>query len=157
MIVYVIRHGKAHDSSESGLDRDRPLRKKGHKQSEAIGEFLKNSEQTPEIVVASPYLRARETAGAIWDALEQEPQIDDRLSADRSLSDMLDVVIDLQGADSVAIVSHNPNCARLVSLLTHGLSAIPGGHRTGEVAVIEVTGTSFVGEGELITKYRLES
>ena len=157
MMIYIIRHGKAQDHSPSGLDRDRKLKKKGHRQGEAIGEYLRDTESVPEIVVSSPYVRARETALAICDALEKESQIDDRLVADRSLSDMLDVLIDLQGAKSVAIVSHNPNCSRMVSLLTQGISATPNGHRTGEVVAIEVDGDELVGQGRLIDRFRLES
>ena len=156
MLIYIIRHGKAQDTSESGLDRDRALRNKGHKQAQAIGTYLSEREDGPVFVLASPYLRAQETAKWIWEAMEQDEQTDDRLSAERGLSDALDVLIDLQGADSVAIVGHNPTCERLVGLLTQGLNPNPMGHRTGEVAVVRVQGSELVGQGELIERFRLD-
>lgn len=156
MLIYIIRHGKAQDSSESGRDEDRMLKKKGFRQAEAIGVYLGAHECPPEMVLCSPLIRARETAGPIWEALGQEEQVDDRLGTDRSLSDALDVLIDARGAKAIAIVGHNPTCARLVSLLTLGLSGAAASHRTGELAVVKIEGTELVGSGRLVEQYRLE-
>jgi len=155
MDIYVIRHGKAEEDSESGLDRDRVLRGKGHKQAQWLANEIANRDRKPELVLSSPYPRARETAGYIWDALGMEAQIDDRLGAERSLSDMLDVLEDARGSGSVAIVSHNPNCARIVSTLCNGLMTMPGAHRTGELVHVQVEGSELVGNGKLFGRLRL--
>jgi len=156
MFIYIIRHGKAQDHSTSDRDEDRMLKKKGHRQGEAIGAYLADHEHPPMMVLSSPLIRARETAGPIWKALGQQEQVDDRLGTDRSLSDALDVLVDAQGADAIAIVGHNPTCARLVSLLTSGLSAAPRSHRTGEVFMIKVEDSDLVGNGILVEQFRLE-
>ncbi len=156
MDIYVIRHGKAEEDSNSGLDRDRVLRPKGHRQAQWLAETIVGREAKPELVLSSPYPRARETAEPIWEALGMEAQIDDRLGADRSLSDMMDVLNDAKGSGCVAIVSHNPNCARIVSTLCNGLTTMPGSHRTGELAHVEVEGSELVGGGTLIERLRME-
>ncbi len=155
MLIYIIRHGQAHNSSESGLDRDRALHDTGHRQAQAIGAYLREREDGPLLLIASPFRRAQETAKWIWEAMEQEEQSDDRLSADRGLTEALDVLIAQQGAESVAIVGHNPTCERLVGVLTQGLNPTPMGHRTGEVAVVRVVGSELVGQGELVERFRL--
>ncbi len=155
MDIYVIRHGKAEENSASGLDRDRVLRGKGRKQAKWLADEIAKRETRPDLVLSSPYPRARETAEPIWDALGMEAQIDDRLGAERSLSDMLDVLMDTRGSECVAIVSHNPNCARIVSTMCNGLMTMPAGHRTGELAHVQITGSELVGNGQLIERLRM--
>lgn len=155
MHIYVIRHGKAEEHSESGLDRDRVLKGKGHKQAKWLADEIAQREVRPELVLSSPYPRARETAEPIWAALGMNAQIDDRLGAERSLSDMLDVLMDARGSSCVAIVSHNPNCARIVSTLCNGLTTMPAGHRTGELAYVIVEDQELVGNGTLIERIRM--
>lgn len=156
MLIYVMRHGKAEAESESGRDEDRVLKKKGHKQAQWLAQTLAAGSHTPALVLSSPYARARETATPIWEALAQQPQIDDRLGADRFLSDALDVLIDSRGAGVVALVGHNPTCAQLVSTLCNGLATMPGGHRTGEMALVRVEGDELIGQGELIGRLRMD-
>ena len=156
MHIYIIRHGKAEEDSETGLDRDRVLKSKGHKQSQWLADMLAQREPRPELVLCSPYTRARETATPIWEALGMRETIDDRLGAERSLSDAMDVLIDARGSKCVAIVGHNPTCARLVTTLCSGLGTMPGGHRTGELAHVSVDGDELVGHGQLIERLRME-
>lgn len=156
MDIYVIRHGKAEEDSGSGLDRDRVLKKKGHKQAQWIAEHLLQREPRPMLVLSSPYPRAQETAEPIWASLGMEPQIDDRLGAERALSDAMDVLLDSRAAGCVAIVGHNPTCARIVSALCNGLTTMPAGHRTGEMAHVRIEGDELIGGGVLVDRLRME-
>lgn len=155
MRIYIIRHGKAEEHTDTGIDADRVLRKRGHKQAQWLARSLSEMPHPPQLVLSSPYMRARETAEPIWEALSQPAQYDDRLGADRSLSDAMDVVVDANGADAIALVGHNPTCARLVSVICNGLTTMPQGHRTGEMALVEVQGDELVGNGTLIDRYRM--
>jgi phosphohistidine phosphatase len=155
MDIYVIRHGKAEDNSATGLDRDRVLRKKGHKQAAWIADVLAQRDPRPKLVLSSPYVRAMETAEPIWAAIGMQAQVDDRLGAERSMSDALDVLLDARGSGCVALVGHNPNCARLVSTLCNGLTTMPGGHRTGELAHIRIESDELIGGGVLIERLRM--
>lgn len=154
MRLYIVRHAKAEDHSLTGDDADRPLRARGHRQAEALGSFFATDTPTPTIVLASPYLRARETAEHIWSALDLEPQFDDRLGAHRTLADYLDVVADLAGTPSAAIVGHNPMCARLVGVLTAGPTAQTPRHETARTVVIEVNPLDPFGQARLVTSFR---
>jgi broad specificity phosphatase PhoE len=81
-----------HDSGLTGPDTDVELTDTGVKQAEAVGHWLATlpAEQRPEVVITSPYLRARETwrIAAAASGLEfPEPGTDDRL-VDRLLGDL---------------------------------------------------------------------
>ena len=156
MDIYVIRHGKAEEDSHSGLDRDRVLKKKGHKQAQWLADLLHDREPRPSIVLSSPYARAEETANPIWSKLDLERAFDDRLGAERSLSDALDVLLDVRGSKCVAIVGHNPTCARIVSTLCNGLTTMPAGHRTGEMVHIRINSDELIGGGGLVDRLRLD-
>jgi len=156
MEIYVIRHGKAHQDSDTGRDADRVLKKRGHNQAQWLARALRDQATPPGMVLSSPYARARQTAEHIWEMLGQPEQFDDRLGSDRSLSDAIDVLIDAREAGSVAVVGHNPTCARLVSALCNGLATMPGGHRTGEMAHIRIEGAELIGGGTLVDRLRME-
>ncbi|MFK7884632.1 MAG: histidine phosphatase family protein [Phycisphaerales bacterium] len=138
MRLAIIRHAKARHESPTGIDADRALKKRGHVQSEVLGAHFEQLKSPPAIVLASPYLRARETAEHIWSALDLEPQLDDRLAADRELEDYLDVIADLVGCEHAAIIGHNPLIARLVAVLLHGPTAPTLQHETARVVSVDI-------------------
>lgn len=97
--LWIVRHGQsagnvareaAHAAGHSIIDLairdvDVPLSELGHRQAEALGHWfaaLPDSEK-PEVLISSPYLRARQTARAICEArgiLEaRAPIVDERL------------------------------------------------------------------------------
>jgi phosphohistidine phosphatase len=157
MRLYIVRHAKAEEDAPTGRDADRPLRPRGHRQAEALGAFFAAENPGPAIVLASPYLRARETAEHIWAALDVHPQFDDRLAAHRYLDDYLDVVMDLEGAPSAAIIGHNPLCARLVALLVSGHGAAPTRHETARVVGLMVNPAAPIGTAEPFITFRPEA
>lgn len=155
MLIYIIRHGDAHHQSNTGRDRDRTLTETGHQQAKALGEFLANCESKPQLVIASPYIRAQETANAIWNALAQDQHTDDRLGADQATSEMLSVVNDHQHLETIAIVSHMPTVAEFESLLIQGPASGNTPFMTGELKAVRIDGDELIGHGTLIERYRL--
>lgn len=156
MRLYIVRHAKAEEESPTGRDADRPLRKRGHRQAEALGAFFAAEDPSPLLVLSSPYLRARETAEHIWAALEIEPQLDDRLAGGRSLGDYLDVLSDLAGCGCVAVVGHNPLCAQLVAVLTQGPAAAPGRHETARAVGLDIDPDAPLGTARVAVAFRPE-
>jgi len=160
VIVYVIRHAKTHQQSETGRDADRELKERGHRQSSALAEYLDaDAPARPDALRSSPWRRAVQTGEPIWDALGLEPTTDDRLAGDRSVHDMLRVIHDDRGATSVALVSHNMIVSRLVDILVAGPGA---GYdtllRTGELRAVELTPgdapDDLAGAGRIIDTFR---
>ncbi|MEM1072050.1 MAG: histidine phosphatase family protein [Planctomycetota bacterium] len=157
-MVAVVRHGKAEPDSETGLDRDRPLRPKGEAQSRWLGERLADMLEprgTP-IVVASPARRADETARLIAEVLGVEVAYDDRLMVDAPASGVLDLIAS-HAATALVLVGHNPQVSRLVGVLWGGTSAQGPAMRTGEVAVLTGRAGSPPGARHLTETLRLAS
>lgn len=77
MHILVIRHGQPHDESESGGQGDPPLSELGQRQARAVGEFLKH--EKIDHIVASPMVRAHQTALPLCELLGLEPELDDDL------------------------------------------------------------------------------
>lgn len=156
MLIYIVRHGQAHGGSNTGLDQDRTLTQLGHEQARAVGVYLSGCDITPLCVIASHFIRAKETAGEICDVLGQEKITDNRLGADRGLTEMLAVVEDYRGKEAVAIVSHMPTVGCLRTLLTDGPTASASSLSTGEVVVVRADSDELVGNCVFVERYRLE-
>ena len=77
MNIFVIRHGQPHDESESGGHGDPPLSELGRQQAQAIGDYLIS--QQVDHVVASPMLRAHQTALPLCERLGVDAELDDDL------------------------------------------------------------------------------
>ncbi|MBO6512762.1 MAG: histidine phosphatase family protein [Phycisphaerales bacterium] len=160
MIVYLIRHGEAVEQSLSGADADRALTLKGSEQAQALAAYLKRESAVQENptrieVIASPYVRTRQTAAPIWEILEQAEKVDDRLAAVSSVSEIIEVISEAQDHD-IAVVSHNPIISRAVDVLIDG----PEAQRMflmapGQLIALRVDPERLIGTGELFDRYRV--
>jgi phosphohistidine phosphatase SixA len=111
--LFLVRH--AH--SEPGEpDELRPLSVRGREQAREVAERLASVE--PELVVTSPLLRARETAGAIATATGAELRVDERLAPGADAEDVLAVVEGAVGP--VVAVAHQPDCSEIAAALGAG-------------------------------------
>jgi phosphohistidine phosphatase len=70
MDLYILRHADAVDRAPT--DAQRELTPKGRAQAERVAAFLSAPDRRPEIVLTSPFLRARQTAAAIAKACKVE-------------------------------------------------------------------------------------
>jgi phosphohistidine phosphatase SixA len=77
----------------------------------------------PRTVVASPLVRARETAEAIALATGAELRVDPRLAPGASVNDLRDVVHG--AAEPVVTVGHQPDCSEMAIALTGGDPGFP--------------------------------
>jgi phosphohistidine phosphatase len=61
--LYVLRHAKAEEAAPGGGgDRARALKRRGRKDAKRVGRYLTLLGETPELVLTSDAVRARETA-----------------------------------------------------------------------------------------------
>jgi len=77
MNILVIRHGQPFDESETGGHGDPPLSELGQQQAVAIGNYLAG--EPIDKIVASPMVRAHQTALPLCEQLGMEPELDDDL------------------------------------------------------------------------------
>ena len=113
MRLFLVRH--AH-SDPGQPDELRPLSARGREQARDLAERL--AAVAPEVVLASPLLRARETAAAIGKATGAEVRVDERLAPGASAEDVLTAI---EGAgESVVAVGHQPDCSEIAAALGAG-------------------------------------
>jgi phosphohistidine phosphatase len=117
--ICVMRHAKAERGEPSLRDIERPLTKRGKHEGAGIGRWIGASVGQPDLIVCSPALRARATAGAVaaecgydaeivrWSVL-YPGDVSATVSAIRELDESLATVL---------IVGHNPASQDLASWL----------------------------------------
>jgi phosphohistidine phosphatase len=111
-VIWFLRHGEAERGEP---DFDRRLTEKGKRQSRDAGKALAALGVQIEVCLASPRVRARDTAVLACEALGVEVTIEDRLSG--GSFDPLDVTA---GLDNVLLVGHEPAFSDAIAQLTGG-------------------------------------
>jgi phosphohistidine phosphatase len=132
MKVWVLRHGEAEGHARS--DAERNLTEHGRAEvlrsaAHLIGEDI-------SAIIASPYVRAQQTAQLVREALGFEPPIRTVpwLTPD---GNPLQVLEKLDTADNVLLVSHQPLVGGLISFLQHGHLRQPQPMSTACLAELE--------------------
>lgn len=109
-MIWFLRHGDAEDSHP---DFERSLTDKGERQAQAAGATLAALGVQLDACLASPRVRARDTARIACAALGVEPSIEEQLSGGRF--DPLDLTA---GLDEVLLVGHEPDFSDAIAELT---------------------------------------
>jgi phosphohistidine phosphatase len=119
-ILYVLRHAKSDWGDSSLEDLGRPLNARGKKAAKAIGKELRKRKIKPDLVLASPAVRAQQTIERVQDAygskfeVRAEPRIYG--SGSGTLVDLIRSAPD--DVDRLMIVGHNPGLQDLVVKLS---------------------------------------
>ena len=129
MRVYLCRHAKA---APGDPDETRELTAKGRDQASGLGARLASLPAPPVLVLASPLVRARQTAEAIASATSAVLEIEPRLAPGATFDDLLDAIAGRPGP--VATVGHQPDCSEIAVALT----GYDPGFATGAMAVLEL-------------------
>ncbi|MGZ9225910.1 MAG: phosphohistidine phosphatase SixA [Anaerolineales bacterium] len=121
MNLYVIRHAIAVDegTSEYESDSERPLTDKGRKKMRQIAKALRNLGVEFDLILSSPYVRARETAEILADVFKMKKKIlfSDNLIPLGNPELLITEVNEKYSVNSLAVVGHEPHLSTLVGLL----------------------------------------
>ena len=125
MNLYVLRHGIAVEPGTPGYEQDaeRPLIPKGKRQLRQIAAAMEKMGLRFDLVVSSPYLRAKQTAEIIVESLklEERIRISDALTPEGDPTILIRQLNELKPApESLLLVGHEPNLSRLIAWLTSG-------------------------------------
>jgi phosphohistidine phosphatase len=110
-VLWLLRHGDAADGSP---DAERPLTGKGEQQARAAGGALKALGVKLDACLASPRVRAADTARIACEALGVEPQLEPKLSGGPFDAEALAAGL----GDEVLLVGHDPDFSMAVHDLT---------------------------------------
>jgi phosphohistidine phosphatase len=133
-MLWLLRHAEAVDGIP---DDERPLTEKGIQQATDAGRALQVIGASIDTCLASPKVRAQQTAQLACAALGIEVETEKRLSGEPF--DLEDVIA---GRGDVLLVGHDPS----FSLLLHDL--------TGTQARMKKGGVAAIAKGELVTLLR---
>jgi phosphohistidine phosphatase len=125
-VIYLLRHGEAEDGT--GDDAARRLTEKGERQARDAGLALAALEVGIEACLASPKVRALETARIACEALGIEAEVTEALGG--GSFDALDLAA---GRGEVLLVGHEPDFSREVGRLTGANVAM----KKGGVSVVD--------------------
>jgi len=134
-MIWLLRHGDAEDGSP---DSERPLTEKGRDQSRAAGAALKAIGVEIDACLASPKVRAAETARLACEPLGVEPELEPKLAGGPFDAEALAAGL----GDEVLLVGHDPD----FSMAVHSLTGAQVRMKKGGLAGIE--------KGELIVLLR---
>jgi len=112
-VIYLLRHGDAEDGT--GDDAARRLTEKGERQAKAAGRALAALDAGIDACLASPKVRAAETARIACEPLGLEVEISEQLRGGDF--DPLELAA---GRGTVLLVGHEPDFSNAVAALTGG-------------------------------------
>jgi phosphohistidine phosphatase len=121
MDLWILRHAAAEDRSASGRDADRPLTREGVERARRVGRGLKALNSEIELILTSPYLRARQTAEAAAKALGPASKLEESRALEPG-RDPREILEELRAEDraSALLVGHQPHLGSLLGLLVTG-------------------------------------
>jgi phosphohistidine phosphatase len=122
MDLFILRHGKAGQSSDSGGDRTRKLKKAGKYEIGEVARWMKKKEIRFDCIATSPLTRAYQTAVIVAKLLDLKERIEmwDELAPGGD-PDTLCYHASQAGKDaSVILVGHEPDLSGLISRIITG-------------------------------------
>ena len=121
MNLYIIRHAIAVDEGTSDYESDsqRPLTDKGRKKMRQIAKALHNLGVEFDLILSSPYVRARETAEILADVFKMKKKIlfSDNLIPLGNPELLIGEINESYSVDSIALVGHEPHLSTLIGIL----------------------------------------
>ena len=101
--LYLVRHAKAGERRLwTGNDLDRPLSRKGWKQSEAIAKRLARLD--PTALLSSEYIRCIQTLEPLGDRLQRPITVEPRLTEDEPVEPLLELLA--EAPNGAVLCSH---------------------------------------------------
>jgi len=125
-MIYLLRHGDAEDGD--GDDAARRLTAKGQRQAKAAGRALASRGTEIDACLASPKVRAAETARLACESLGIEPEVAAELRGGS-----FDAVALTAGRGDVLLVGHEPDFSAEVARLTGARAKM----RKGGLAIVD--------------------
>jgi phosphohistidine phosphatase len=125
MELYILRHAIAEPAPNppSGGDSKRRLTAEGADKMRRAAKGMKALELSFDLIISSPYPRAKETAEIVMEVLQSGKRLElsALLQPDGNLKEFIEELKRKHGEKKqVLIVGHEPGLSRLISVLTSG-------------------------------------
>jgi phosphohistidine phosphatase SixA len=114
--VYLVRHAEAAPGEPDEL---RPLTPEGRETARALARLFVEHGVTPDAILTSPLLRARQTGEELGRAFGVEVEPDDRLAPGATEEDLRQAVA--SRGEVVVAIGHQPDCGQIAAALGDGV------------------------------------
>ncbi len=118
--LILLRHAKSSWENDAANDFARPLNRRGERDAPRIGNWLRDQGFYPDLILASPAERAKQTILAVSEAMEGKPEqiVWERGIYEANISTLLEVIRGISDdARRVLLVGHNPGLESLALYL----------------------------------------
>jgi len=139
LYLYIMRHAKSDWSGPQISDFDRPINKRGTRNAIRIGGWMNENNHTPQKIISSPALRAKETIELVAEQISkfnlEDLTYEDELylAGFTQLIEFINTYKDK--VQSLMLVGHNPGIENLVNYLCD---------RSGDKETIVTTANLFI-------------
>jgi phosphohistidine phosphatase len=122
MDLFILRHGKAGQSSGDPDDSKRPLTPNGREEIREIARWMRRERFRFDVIASSPLARASETAGIIARALDRKERLDlwDELAPGGDPDTICYHAVQSSDSAVILIVGHEPALSSLVGRIISG-------------------------------------
>jgi phosphohistidine phosphatase len=153
--IYLLRHAIASPRSPERRtdDRLRPLTAEGKRKMRSASQGMKFLGLTFDLVLSSPLVRCKQTAGIVAARFRPRPRLRylSSLAPGSAPADLIQHVAQLPASTAVLLVGHEPGLSSFAGLLLAGPGAEPAfGFKKGGLCRIDFPGTPQPGAGRLI-------
>ena len=109
--IYILRHGHAKEASNGLNDFDRALTDEGIEKTNKLGLFFNKLDASLELILSSPYIRAKQTAEIFVSNLTLKPEfkIVDFLACGVSCGEISRGLMNYYSNKSALLVGHSPD------------------------------------------------
>jgi phosphohistidine phosphatase len=143
MKIHILRHGIAvmRNDLEVKNDAERQLTPKGKRQLRQTAAAMKTMGLRFDLILSSPYLRAKQTAEIVAESLKLKRQLrfSDTLAPDGSPTNLIRQLNELKPApENILLVGHEPYLSCLISVLTTGGMDLTMDFKKGGLCKLEI-------------------
>jgi phosphohistidine phosphatase len=154
MQLLVIRHAIAEDREEFAKtgrpDGERPLTDFGRRRMRRNARGLRRVVPKIDVLAASPYVRAAETAQIVADVLHLKPiETVDALTPEHHPHDLMEWLGRQGESDAIAIVGHEPHLGALITWFMCGREQSAAELKKGGAGLLEFDGPADHGKATL--------
>ena len=141
MNLYIVRHAIAVERGTPGYEDDsaRPLTENGRKKMKKIARGLNRLGIELDVILTSPYVRARDTAKILAERFDRMDQVffSDNLIPPGNFEALVFEIHEKYDLANVALVGHEPMLSSLISWLTTGDTDVRITLKKGGVAYLK--------------------
>ena len=122
MELYLLRHAIAEEQSASQPDSERRLTREGARKMRRIAKGMKALGLKFDLILTSPFIRAKQTGEIAASALKLEKRlaVELTLAGDRKPRELIAALKKHRNAERVLLVGHEPHLSQLISVLISG-------------------------------------